>query len=157
MDSSDVTSKTTMSIFHQIVEHEDKDLPSSSIVPLENNLCCRECNNAFSTISRLKYHKLQKHGKWSTMSWTCKLCQPMNASKHTKFFSTQSNLNRHLRNVHQTGPLLQISKEKHNEASNLTKCEIPAEAIAPGCPYCIYSTWDSYNLKVHIRKHTGMI
>ena len=157
MDTSNLTMKTTRSIFPQIDEHEDKVLPSSSTVPLANNLYCRECNSAFSTISRLKYHKLQKHGKWSAISWTCELCQQMNARKHTKFFSTQSNLNKHLRNVHQTGPLLHTSKEKHNEVSNLTKCEIPTESIAPSCPYCIYSTWDSYNLRVHIRKHTGMI
>ena len=128
-------------------------MPSSSPT---KRLDCQDCRQSFTTISKLKYHRLKIHGKWSKRVWNCTECEkeghPQIASK---IFSTQSNLNRHLRNVHQTGPLLHqtpnISKDDFKPPDTI----IDSQKDCPRCTYCPYSTWDSYNLKVHIRKHTG--
>ena len=157
MDTSDIEAKTTRTIFPPTVEHIHTALPSTATVTRSNNFHCKQCKSEFATISMLKYHKLQKHGKWSKKSWTCKMCQHMNASRPSKVFSTQSNLNKHLRNIHGTGPLLKTTDDIKVEDSDSAKGEILTESIVPCCPYCSYTTWDSHNLRVHMRKHTGTV
>ena len=128
-------------------------IPSSSST---NNLDCQDCRQSFTTISKLKYHRLKIHGKWSKKVWNCAECEKVGHPQiSSKIFSTQSNLNRHLRNVHQTGPLLHSTPNISKDDLKQLETIIDSQQDCPRCTYCPYSTWDSYNLKVHIRKHTG--
>ena len=157
METSYTPPETNQDSLPQLLEQEEKPLSQTTIVPSTYTLFCQDCQITFSTSSKLKYHRLKNHGKWSKQIWTCTECQQQGGtSKHTKFFSNQSNLNRHLRNSHQTGPLLHRHQEWSNEHIDLTENKTPPKTGIPRCPYCPHSTWDAYNLRVHIRKHTGM-
>jgi hypothetical protein len=91
-------------------------------------LICIECQVSFDTKAKLKYHRLKVHGKWQGVL-QCSLCD--------KSYGTESNLRKHLRIAHNSGPLVQGS---------------PAAKV---CLECEYKTYDSYHLKIHMRKHTG--
>ena len=138
----------------QLIVQEENPFPPATLVRSTSNLLCQDCQIMFSTSSKLKYHRLKNHGKWAKKIWTCGECQ-RSTSKATKFFSNQSNLNRHLRNSHQTGPLLHRHRKSVDEHLDLMGNEIPPKPSTLRCPYCPHSTWDAYNLRVHIRKHTG--
>ena len=136
------------------VGQEEKPLSASTLALSASGRLCQDCQTSFPTLPKLKYHRLKKHGKWAKKIWTCvecrKKCSPGVA---TKSFSNQSNLNKHLRNCHQTGPLIHSSSEE-DPIDLVGNKRTPAFPI-PSCHYCSYSTWDAYNLRVHIRKHTG--
>ena len=135
---------------------EDTTQQQTMSVPSSNKLYCHDCCVMFSTISKLKYHRLKTHGKWSKKLWSCVECEKQgDVNTASRMFSTQSNLNRHLRNTHHTGPLLKHTQQIKDEASDLVETKLPVRMSIPKCPYCDHSTWDSYNLNVHIRKHTG--
>ena len=137
------------------------NVDTANLVPIRsssatNRLDCQDCRQSFTTISKLKYHRLKIHGKWSKRVWNCAECEKEGHLQiASKIFSTQSNLNRHLRNVHQTGPLLHQTPNISKDDLKPPETIIDSQKDCPRCTYCPYSTWDSYNLKVHIRKHTG--
>ena len=141
--------------------YSEINVDDSNLVPMlssssMNKLDCQDCRQSFTTISKLKYHRLKAHGKWSKKAWNCAECAKVGHPQiASKMFSTQSNLNRHLRNVHQTGPLLHSTPNISKDDIKPLETIIDSKQDCPRCTHCPYSTWDSYNLKVHIRKHTG--
>ncbi len=103
----------------------------------------------------------------------------------SKVYGSESNLRRHLRNFHKTGPLVKTeSPETEISSSDLTrssgqtgssfKAEVPetsdavkietgssesaGRSVSSGpkaCPRCPFTTFDQFHLTVHLRKHTG--
>ncbi len=92
---------------------------------------CSDCKVGFSTLAKLKYHRLTTHGKWQ-QGFECSTCQ--------KKLASLSNLRRHNATHHPKG---------NRAGQALTKPNFV-------CPTCRYAAKDNLHLTVHMRKHTGV-
>ena len=106
--------------------------------------------------------------------YSCDIC--------SKIYGSESNLRRHLRNFHKTGPLMKPRPPKTDselvgpsqpvktettvktEVSESAECiktekseagEVSGTSGLKTCPHCPFTTYDQSHLTVHVRKHTG--
>ncbi len=132
---------------------------------------CQDCQISFDTKAKLKYHRMKEHGKWKAgfrynlevldyfFLWNIELTTlgfksfnpksedfflNYSCSECNKSYGSESNLRRHLRDVHKTGPLVKQDPDGSVEIPGLKEC-----------PHCQFATTDQSQLTVHLRKHSG--
>ena len=116
MECSQSTSSGEFEVLTSIVAKDIELISPKKLKLPTSSLTCLDCESIFSTSSKLKYHRLKNHGKWASKTWPCPECPNLpGPSKIAKVFSSQSNLNRHLRNSHQTGPLFKYPQSSSIE------------------------------------------
>ena len=65
----------------------EMNIDHANLIPIlssssTNRFDCQNCRQSFNTISKLKYHRLKIHGKWSKKVWNCAECEKVGHPKN---------------------------------------------------------------------------